>query len=313
MPAILRIVPRKTYATFSEFIAATPPYSIGIDGIVAESTQYEQKGPYLNLNHHDSCDRLATRSACGQALCYMRAGLNEQFRLNGQYHAIVHANHPDEDVCTAWFVLKHPELTCQTIHPLLNRLIAVEDTMDTMAGAYPFHKDLPLLEEFAWIFEPYTRARQLGIIHQPAISEHTMIGIVTDVENRIMRHITGKGERIALDTRYTLLDKVGPVAIIEETGQHARIGLFGDGHKAYLSIQELSNGNLKVSVGRMSPFIGFNVIQFLSLCNREERPSGGNIWGGGNNVGGSPRDGGTKLKLVTLKGALVHCIRPIKA
>lgn len=308
MPAILRIEHGKTYRTFREFIRAAPPCSIAIDGIVAQPTQYYPNGPYLNLNHHDGCDRLATRSACEQAVIYMRSGLNKQFRLNGEYNVIVYANHPDQDVCLAWFILKHPELCTQTMHPLLNRLISVEGALDTTAGAYPFPEDLPLLGEIAWVFEPYTRAKQQGILYQPDVSEHTMISIVTDVENRIMRHITGNGESILLDTRYTLVDKIGSVAIIEEIGQHARTGVYSDGHQAFMSIKELPDGFSKCTVGRMSAFVQLNLEKFAHICNRQEGLSGSNVWGGGNNIIGSPRQGGTKLAMAALRGILINCI-----
>jgi hypothetical protein len=123
---------------------------------------FNAKAPSANFNHHENVNRLATRATCAQVLVAVRQNFVESFRVYGEINMDVFVNDCDQDVCLSWFILKNSWMTENVINPALNRLVHIEDMMDTCAGAYPFHKDMPILEKISWIFEPYTKFRLNG-------------------------------------------------------------------------------------------------------------------------------------------------------
>jgi hypothetical protein len=189
---------------------------------------------------------------------------------------------------------------------LLNRLVALEDLLDTTAGSYPFPGDLPALRELAWVYEPYRRFRLSGEIDKKDASSY--LGVVSDVEHRIMAYLTNKGSSIDLDTRYERLPGgSGGWAMLREVGAQARLGAVSDGIHAYVAVRERPDKSFTYTLWRMSVFIDFPVPDLLAALNRAEieaRHEGaehsmaayGDFWGGGDTVGGSPRVRGSVLK-----------------
>ena len=287
----LRMQPLSPVKSWKDFCKSAEPFSIAIDGYVAAGPRFDRAGPRANFNHHEEVDRLATRATCAQILIAIRQGLFDCFLKNGAPTAIVYANDCDEDVCASWFLLHNSHLAIHAINPLLNRLISVEELMDATAGAYPLSAFSPVLEELAWVFEPYRRFRVSGEIDKREASSFE--ALVDDVCARIMQYITGNGKSIPLDTRFEKIFSADRWAMIREVGANAKTGMFASGIKAYVSVRELPNGRWSYAVGRMSQFIDFDVIKILDTLSRED--GGGQRWGGGNTIGGSPRSSGSRL------------------
>lgn len=287
--------PQEPPRTWEAFRAEAPARSIALDGYVAAGPRFDPAGPWLNLNHHEEVDRLATRATCAQVLMAIRQGLFTAFRKDESPDATVWVNDCDEDVCLSWFLLEHGDLARQASNPSLNRLVAMEDSLDATAGAYPYPIDLPVLRELAWVFEPCRRLRTSGEIDRK--DAVTYRRVVAEVEVRILAHVTGEGAGIPLDTRYERLGGGTGWALIREVGAQARTGAFGDGIRAYVSARPRPDGRWTYTVGRMSPFIPFDVPAILAALEAAE-PGGrapGDTWGGGNTVGGSPRVAGSRL------------------
>lgn len=275
-----------------------PAFSIALDGYVYGGPRFARKehGPVANFNHHEEVDRLATRATCAQVLMAIRQGLFSTFRNERGPKANVFVNDCDEDVCTSWFLLKHGHMVENTMNPLLNRLVDLEDKLDSTAGAYPFPQDLPVLQQLAWVFYPYRSFRLNGGLDRKSDQEYAEI--IYDVERRIMAHVTGNGGSIALDTRYEALGGGPGWTMIREVGGHAKTAMFSEGIRAYVSVRERPNGRYTYTVGRMSPFVRFDVSKILEALSAEEVVRGGSAedrWGGGHTIGGSPRVGGSRL------------------
>ncbi len=292
MSATLHMRPQDLPLTWEAFCAEKGPFSIALDGYVAAGPRFDPSGPRLNLNHHEEVDRLATRATCAQVLMALRQGLPECFRDDRGFRAEVFANDCDEDVCVSWFLLRHGSLAEHAINPLLNRLVAMEDALDATAGAYPYPVDLPALEELAWVFEPYHRFRAGGELDRR--DAEAFGAVVTDVENRILQHVTGAGGSVPLDPRYRRAGGGPGWAIVEPVGAHARTGMFADGIRAYVSVRERPDGAWAYTVGRMSQFVSFDVPAILAALNAAEG-CGADRWGGSGTVGGSPRVSGSRL------------------
>lgn len=281
--------------TWEQFVAGAPPFSIALDGYVADGPRLDTRGPHACFNHHENVSRLETRATCAQVLMSIRQGLFECFREEGAVRASVFVNDCDEDVCLSWFLLKHGWLAEHVMNPAINKLVGMEDVLDATAGAYPFPVDLPALRELAWVFEPYRRLRLSGELDKKDRASYE--AVVTDVEGRIMRHLTHQGGEIQIDTRYDRIGGGRGWAMIRELGAQARTGAFADGIKAYVAVRERPDGRHVYTVGRMSLFIDFfRVPEIISALNEAEGTTGkADRWGGGDTIGGSPRVAGSAL------------------
>lgn len=280
--------------SWDEFVATKPSYSIALDGYVAAGPRYKLResspdgglrGPWMNANHHEEVDRLATRATCAQVLMAMRQGLFAPLFID--------VNDCDEDVCLSTFLLMNPHLVLGTMNPMLNRLVHVVDMLDCTAGSYPFPVNLPLLEDLAWIMDPYKRFRLSGELDRKVASSYR--GVIEDVGNRISRYLVGSGGRIAQDTRYTKLDGGRGWVLVHEDGAQAKAGVFGDGHTTYLAVRERPDGAYTYVLGKLAyaPLVLARV--FHRLNEAEGTTDSADRWGGGDTIGGSPRVGGSRL------------------
>lgn len=291
----LEMRPKDAPLSWGDFVAKAPSFSIALDGYVVGPPQFSPTGPHASFNHHEGVSRLETRATCAQVLMAVRQGLFRCFREDNAPHATVYVNDCDEDVCTAWFLLKHGWLSDHAVNPLLNRLVAIEDLLDATAGAYPFPADLPALRELAWVFAPYRRVRLSGELDRKDAA--TFRGVVEDVEGRILKHLMGKGDEIPLDTTYERLGGGSGWAVIREVGAQAKTGVLSDGIHAYVAVRQRPDGRWTYTVGRMSLFIDyFQVPAILDALNvAEGTTKNPDRWGGGDTIGGSPRVSGSKL------------------
>jgi hypothetical protein len=201
-------------------------------------------------------------------------------------------NDCDEDVCTSWFLLTHAELAAPGKTPPLDQLVSLVDVLDTTAGAYPLPADLSSLKELAWVFAPYHCFRRSGELDRRQPEGHR--GVVAEVTSRIERHLGGRGGSFPLDGRYERRGGGPGWALIREIGAQARIGAAADGIRAYVAVRERPDGRWAYVVGRMSPFVPFDVPSILRSLSQAEGP-GRDCWGGSNLVGGSPRVRGSRL------------------
>lgn len=278
--------------SWDEFCNTSPSYSVSLDGFVSAGPCFNEDKIMVNFNHHDFVDRLATRATCAQVLMAIRQGMFLKFRDEYGPRLNVYTNDCDEDVCTSWFLLKHHHMVHGTMNPMINKLVAMEDALDSTAGAYPFPADLPALQELAWVFEPYRHFRLSGGLEKRSAPAFT--SIIHDVEHRIMQHVTGHGDSIPLDTRYDVIGGGSGWVMVREIGAHARTGMFGDGIKAYVSVRDRADGKWTYTLGKLSPFVPFDLLKLTAKFNElDGAVTKLDRWGGGNNIMGSPRVGGS--------------------
>jgi hypothetical protein len=290
----LHVNPQTPPMSFGEFCLSHPAYSISLDGYVAGIPAFDRFGPWANFNHHEDVDRLATRCTCAQVLMAIRSGLFSVFKNGkGSLSINVYVNDCDEDCCLSWFLLSNPSLSQNVVNPLLNRLVSLEDALDSTAGAFPFPDTLTVLGELGWVFEPYRRFRLSGELDKR--DPDSFRSIITDVCSRITQHVIGKGSSVELDFRYKVLEKFSKWSMVEEIGSHARAGLYSDGIKAFLSVREQGNGKWSYIIGRQSQFIPFEIPSIIARLNAAEAQDSMDKWGGSPLIAGSPRIGGSKL------------------
>ncbi|MCX6714428.1 MAG: hypothetical protein NTX72_01295 [Candidatus Uhrbacteria bacterium] len=309
----LHVEPNTSAMSWEKFRATKPVFSIALDGYVYGGPKFQKRvvlpvsgpvregeaplppmviGPYANFNHHEEVDRLATRATCAQILMAIRQGFFDTFR-NGYKDTIhVYVNDCDQDVCMAVFLLRHGAISGTVVNPILNRLVFMEDMLDTTAGAYPFPMDMEILQELAWTFKPYTDIRLSGGLSRRNANEFE--SVIELVEKRIEKTINGRGEREELQTDYDVIGGGSGWTMVEEKGAQARTAMFGKGIRAFVSVRERANGNYDYSIGRMSTFVPFDIPGILAVLNEAEG-CGEDCWGGADTIGGSPRIAGSRL------------------
>lgn len=281
---------------WEEFVATVPPYSIALDGVVRGAPRFDLTGTRANFNHHQDVDRLATRSTAAQVLMALRQGLLETFQEKGAPQVRIYVNDPDQDSSLAvWLLANHGRCSGTRSEPLINRLVGAEDVIDTTAGAYPYAPQSSIMQELAWIFEPYVDARMAGRIRQMDGSE--MANVITSVGSRISRYAMGQGGRAILDTRFEELGGGDGWSLIREQGFYARTGLFAQGIKAFVSFLGEDGGRFHYSIGKMSAFVPFPIKDLYLALNEAEGldSASGVCWNGGDTIGGSPRRVGSSL------------------
>lgn len=305
----LVVSPGVSGISWESFCNSHPNYSVALDGYVNEGPQFHDEKIMVNYNHHEGCDRLATRATCAQVLMAIRQGMFQRFRNNYGPIANVYVNDCDEDVCTSWFLIRNHYMVESTMNPLINKLVAMEDALDSTAGAYPFPADLPALQELAWVFEPYRQFRMNGGLEKR--NAESFKSIIMDVEHRIMQYVTGHGKCMSLDTRYDIIGGTDGWVMVKEIGAHARTGMFGNGIKAYVSVRERNDGKYTYTLGKLSPFIPFDLLRLTKIFNdKDGSVTSTDKWGGGNNIMGSPRVSGSSLTPAQLSDIIRETLRP---
>lgn len=285
----LHMQPKTAPVSWESFIRDYPQYSIALDGFVFGGPKFDAESNKVNFNHHEDVSRLETRATCAQVLMGIRQGLFDRFKGAGKIE--VYANDCDQDVCTSWFLINNYHLALNSMNPLINRLVFMEDMLDSTAGAYPFSACLPTLEHFAWVFEPYTAFRLSGGLSSR--DETLFKNVVFDVEHRILDHTMGKGKTLPLDIRYQVISRTPTYALVEEIGAQARTGMFSDGIKAFVSFRK-NNDSYTYILGKMSAYINFDIQKIIEKLNQIENCES-DCWGGSETIAGSPRIRGSQL------------------
>ncbi len=298
----LMMRPNDAPMSWKRFVEQSEGYSVAIDGYVSEGPNEVQTGldgPRQNFNHHEGVYRLAALATCQQALMAIRMGFFDTFRDKDGRRVNIYANDCDEDVCGATFCLTQSHLVEGTINPAINRYMSVTGIMDATGGAYPLPPDLPYLEEHTWTLEPYLRFRATGGLDRRNAKDFELV--VDEVCGRILQHIMGRGKRIPLETDYQVIHRGTGWCMVKEQGTRARLRMFDDGIRAYVSVAERADGNRRATVGRFSGYIPFNVERILAAYNVAEGLGPEDDRAGGSDlIGGTSRKNGTKHTIADL-------------
>lgn len=281
--------------SWKHFCRNSLPPAIALDGYVNDGPKYSTHGPHLNFNHHENVNPLATRSTCSQVLLALHAGLFSSFLTNGQPSANIYINHCDEDVCLSVFLLFHYNLIEHSNNSLINRLVFIEDMLDTTAGFYTFPDEMHLLQKVMWVFKPYADFKQQNGLAQKNIQQYQLV--IDSVAERILAFLKNQSGLVELDTYYQTLVQNPHWRMVEEIGQHARLGMSRDRIKAFISVHYNGKDNYRYTLFRLSPFIPFPIPAILKQLNLSEGIESGDTdrWDGSPLMAGSPRNKGSKL------------------
>ncbi|MDB4516356.1 hypothetical protein N9089_02010 [Crocinitomicaceae bacterium] len=298
MPEIILHAEPGVVMNWEDFQATKPPFSIALDGYVSGLTKYSSSGPFANFNHHEDVDRLATRSTCMQVFFSIILGLFDSFRKDGKRFAHVYVNDADQDICLAYWLLKHPDETVSIKwEDPLSKFIVFEDFVDASAGAFPYddsHEPDSLLKRQAWVFEPYTAARSERVLH--AMTGPDLVQLIETIAGRITLFASSQGEKIELDTIPEIIGGGPGWKMIVETSIYARTSIYASGTGAFVGMRPRNDGNYTYVIGKMSPYVPFPLVKIYETLNEiENLDTAENQWGGSDIIGGSPRKTGSGL------------------
>ncbi|MBI2004343.1 hypothetical protein HYS72_02660 [Candidatus Pacearchaeota archaeon] len=292
------IVEPRVVKTWEQFIKESPPYSIALDGYVSGAPKYQPEGPRLNLNHHEDVDRYSTLCTSMQAYLKLKLGLFEKFSVNGQPRANIYVNDPDQDSSLAAFILTKPEISLNIKNQKkLEELLHYEQIMDITGGMFPLDMKSKIMQQMAWIFEPYDSARISGKLY--SMNGNEMKNLMQNIFSRIKAHLDGKSYEIALDNDYTILygkpqDKF---VLVKENSAYSRAKIIRDGIKSFASLVRENDGIYKYTLGKISDFIPLSLPKIYNYLNKFEniKPEDTDRWGGSQTIGGSPRKKQSKI------------------
>jgi hypothetical protein len=293
MKVIVEIEPRIT-KSWGEFIKKEGIH-VAIDGYVRGKTHNKitKKKEIYNFNHHEEVDRLSTRCTAAQIAMGVKCGLGDGWKNK---EVKIWANDCDQDVCLSIWLIKNIErIRGAQSEPLINKLINLIDCMDTCAGGYPLDPNKESMQELNWIFGPYTRERIANKLWNA--DKERMEGVVESVLKRISEYSVGRGEKEIAKDEYKILKEEKGWTLVRELGEQARTKMLIQGIRNFVTVSERGN-DYTYSIGKLSPFSSANLVEITAKLNKAEgkRITNTDCWGGGNNIIGSPRKGGSGLK-----------------
>jgi hypothetical protein len=281
---------------------SAPPGTIFLDGAAQGEPFVDPVRDVYNLDHHEGCVRAFTLATCEQAMVLLRRGLDLRRR-----DFTVHANGVDLDTVLAiWVLLNHLRLggaAGTRVRERILPLLRLEGNIDALGLGC---EDLcalpePLLEEtrsaLASLLER-ERAAKAGGFGRDALS-------FVAAQLRAIDRIAYAGE-----VPLTPLE-IEELARAELAGLGVAVVCRADGgvyeverelrrlHGERLALLVLQKDANTYSLRAASPAAAARLDRIYAWLNHTDPGSGGsfaeNRWGGAGEIGGSPRQRGTRL------------------
>jgi hypothetical protein len=303
MVAVLYIDLKTPPLTWKKFVETYPPFSVAIDGFVSGPPQFDFKGCRFNFNHHEGVPRLQMHATCGQIYIATRTNWLDSFNDGEGFSGTVYGNHSDEDTSLSFFLLKYCHTPKIIESPILERLVNKVDLLDTTGFFCKISPDDKELEKIVWIFSPYRKFKlsgEMGKRQQDAFSR-----VVYEIGDNILAHLAGRGSSLPVDTRYEKTEGGPGWFFIKEIGAQARMGVYNDGIKAFVTVVERFDGNRNYTF-ECAETSGFDVGKIEKHLNDIEgiKETDNDRWGGTTHRKGSPRVRGSRLSPQELADAI---------
>jgi len=285
--------------------------SIFLDGAAQGPPFLDAEKHIYNLDHHEGCIRSFTLSSCEQAYIMVRKGLQLRER-----DWRIHANEPDLDTVLAiWIILNHPRLNDEVgeirgkILPLV-RLEGVIDVhgleMQELACLAPAKQD----EASAQIAQ--LLGQEIALKKSGAWADTSFYDYLVERLRQIDSMVYSPFHFDA----FKIIDEIARVEITEAHIAvicHSQAGIYEveqqlvEVHQDRLGIIVLQRDPVQYTLRQGNLFLPTNLQRVYSQLNLiDPAAKGDNRWGGSDEIGGSPRDGGTRLTVRQIGDALLR-------
>lgn len=265
------------------FVEEKPAHSIALDGYVRGPPKFDTKTKHFNFNHHEGVCRLATRSTASQVQMAIKMGLMDCLKTQAwTYLANIFVNDPDQDTCLAvWLLQNYERVWKNKSEPLINKMIGIQDMLDTTAWLYPFDGESRTIMQLNWVFEPYTDTKTTWTL--PDMDADTMTKLINNVCFRINEFTLGRADILESKNEYDIIWWWKDRKMIMEKGVYARNKLASDKITAFISYAGKRNGKYYYSIGKQSEFINFPIDKLYQHLNYIEDDE---VRGGSETIGG---------------------------
>ena len=284
-----------------------PPQTIYLDGVYTGPPFYDNKARHYSLDHHSGCVRAFTLATCEQAVVMLLQvlPLNE-----GEW--TIYVNEPDLDsLLAAWVLLNHADLLRQErelLH-LAMPLIRVEGVIDAHGHGFSVLTGLAreeyqrLKEELDQLMEQERQLKKAG-----AWAAMDLFQYSRDMLEAI-------DELIFPSSYLEQLGEVEEVARAEVVGQklailcRSKLGIYEVEQQLKArydnraAIIVLDAGGGRFTLRQLDPFFEQGLAPLYKTLNQKDpaaKATGASEeqetpWGGSDDIGGSPRPGGSAL------------------
>lgn len=306
MPFIPEMHPEIAPVSWDYFRENMQPRSVALDGFVYAPPCFDPGGPYINFDHHNGPPRASMLCTAAQVLVAIRDGLLETFMPNINEEVRVWMNDCDPDVCLSWYAFSHVGIVQQRVTPAIHRLFGHVQDMDKSSGLLDVPRDLPIVGQCAWIFDPYWKFRLSGAIDTKDGAAH--MEVLESVSHRVMEYIAGRGQSLPIDDRYEEIGGGRDWLMVRELGPHARMKMAGRGVRAFVSARQKPDGRWVYTICRRSQFISwFPVPEICEHLNPFEEDGG--KFGGGDIIFGNARGNGSAREPKEIESAINQYLR----
>jgi hypothetical protein len=295
---------------------SAPPGTIFLDGAAQGEPFVDPVRDVYNLDHHEGCVRAFTLATCEQAMVLLRRGLDLRRR-----DFTVHANGVDLDTVLAiWVLLNHLRLGSSgaRVRARILPLLRLEGNIDALGLGCEELCALPepLLEE--------TRRAMAGLLERERAAKAGGFGrdalSFVAAQLRAIDRIAYAGE--ALETPL----EIEELARAELAGLGVAVVCRADGgvyeverelrrlHGERLALLVLQKDAQTYSLRAASPAAAARLERIYAWLNQTDPGSGGsfaeNRWGGAGEIGGSPRQRGSRLAPAEIAAACHDACAP---
>jgi membrane protease YdiL (CAAX protease family) len=312
----VRIQPGVT-ATAQEARRA-PPGTIFVDGAAQGAPFTDPVKRIYNLDHHQGCVRSFTLSACEQAMVLVCKGLELRSR-----EWTVHANDADLDAVLAiWVLLNHLRLSdpAGSVRADIMPLLRLEGAIDAQGLDL---QDLCALPPA--LFEQTRRRMDRLLDHERNLKSNKSWHRVDQLE--YVRERLAQIDRLvypaSVADELVDIEELGRIEICEGNVAlvcRARAGIYEVErelrrlHGPRLGLIALMQRSGVYTLRQVNPALPGSleaVYQHLNLIDSAAgSPQSGNRWGGSEEIGGSPRETGSKLSVQQLLDGCRHAFAP---
>ncbi|MBR9987752.1 MAG: hypothetical protein KFF68_17745, partial [Desulfosarcina sp.] len=291
------------------------PGTIYLDGVAQAEPFLDHDKKVYNLDHHEGCVRTFTLATCEQALIMCVKGLDLRDR-----EWKIFANEPDLDTILAiWIILNHQRINNQdAIHRRsLFALVRLEGIIDALGLELRELCGLPadLLQKLMRVIDRL-RMEELELKKAGEWSKTDFLAYTVGVLRKLDQFLIKLGElddfkgveelaRIELTNNRIAVVVASDLGIYELEPHLTK--LYGN----RLGWVALRRGEKNYTLRQMDLFMPVNLEDVYQRLNFMDPAVKGRInvsrWGGSGDIGGSPRDLGTRL----LPGEIVSACRDV--
>jgi hypothetical protein len=296
----LRVRVRRGFTVTATEARSYPPGSIFLDGAAKGEPFLDTERSVYNLDHHEGCVRPFTLSTCEQAMVLIRRGLDLRKR-----DWTIYANDADLDTLLAiWVLLNHLRLEDADTRAELMPLLRLQGAIDAQGLELQELCALPpdllretrarmdRIRERELILKARGRWNEVDLLAYTAERLRIVDGLiyagkrfdgVTEVEELARTELTHDSIAVVCRSR---------AGIYEVEQQLRRL------HGGRLGMIVLQKDPSTYSLRQVDPYLPVTLDRIYDRLNLIDPAAGGsrspNRWGGSAEIGGSPRQTGTR-------------------